>query len=69
MYEAVSLNSNSLRRSVLVSWHDLVGKNLQLLFGGGVGALIIVIPANFSTLSSSDRLVCGICLCTVTVCN
>uniref|UniRef100_A0A0N5AU22 BOS complex subunit NCLN n=1 Tax=Syphacia muris TaxID=451379 RepID=A0A0N5AU22_9BILA len=55
MYEAVSLNSNTIRRSVIVGWRKLLGKNLQLLFGGGIGALIIVIPANLDALTPHDR--------------
>lgn len=55
MYEAVSLNANSLRRSVVVGWRELLGKNLQLLFGGGIGALVIVIPADLDALSATDR--------------
>lgn len=56
MYEAVSLEGSALRRCVLVNWRELLGRDLQSVFGQAVGAALIVIPADLDLLSQSDRM-------------
>ncbi|VDO50550.1 unnamed protein product [Onchocerca flexuosa] len=55
MYEAVSLDSNVLRRCLVVNWRDLLGRDLQVLFNQAFGAAIIVLPANLDTLTPSTK--------------
>ncbi|VDK80500.1 unnamed protein product [Litomosoides sigmodontis] len=55
IYEAVSLDSNVLRRCLLVNWHDLLGRDLQALFSQAFGAVLIVLPANLDTLTPSTK--------------
>uniref|UniRef100_A0A8R1TQ92 BOS complex subunit NCLN n=1 Tax=Onchocerca volvulus TaxID=6282 RepID=A0A8R1TQ92_ONCVO len=55
IYEAVSLDSNVLRRCLVVNWRDLLGRDLQVLFNQAFGAIIIVLPANLDTLTPSTK--------------
>uniref|UniRef100_A0A915PEJ6 BOS complex subunit NCLN n=1 Tax=Setaria digitata TaxID=48799 RepID=A0A915PEJ6_9BILA len=55
IYEAVSLDSNVLRRCLIVNWHDLLGRDLQTLFNQAFGAVLIVLPANLDTLTPSTK--------------
>lgn len=55
MYEAVSLDSTILRRCIVANWHELLGRDLQSLFGQAVGVLLIIIPSDLDALSLSER--------------
>lgn len=44
-----------LSRSVVVSWRDLVNRDLDSLFKTAVGSMIIILPADFSALSPDQR--------------
>lgn len=57
IYEAVSLDSNVLRRCLVVNWRDLLGRDLQALFSQAFGAVLIVLPANLDTLTPSTKAV------------
>ncbi|CAG9538877.1 unnamed protein product [Cercopithifilaria johnstoni] len=55
VYEAVSLDSNVLRRCLVVNWRDLLGRDLQALFKQAFGAALIVLPADLDTLTPSTK--------------
>lgn len=55
LYEAVSLNSSTLRKCVVVSWRDLKGKDLEKSLEATVGAVIIIIPKDFNSLGNSEQ--------------
>ncbi|KAF8367129.1 nra-2 [Pristionchus pacificus] len=55
LYEAVGIDANALRKSVVVSWRDLVNRDLDSLFKTAVGSMIIILPADFSALSPDQR--------------
>ncbi|KAL3997438.1 Peptidase M28 family protein [Acanthocheilonema viteae] len=55
IYEAVSLDSNVLRRCLIVNWRDLLGRDLQALFSQAFGAVLIVLPANLDALTPSTK--------------
>ncbi|MFH4981745.1 hypothetical protein AB6A40_008454 [Gnathostoma spinigerum] len=55
MFEAVSLDGNALRRCLVVSWRDLIGRDLNKVFSHAVGSVLIIIPADYRTLSVNDR--------------
>ncbi|VDN31598.1 unnamed protein product [Gongylonema pulchrum] len=55
MYEAVSLDGNALRRCLVVSWRDLLGRDLQRLFGQTLSAVLIVLPSSLSNLTPATR--------------
>uniref|UniRef100_A0A0M3HPJ1 BOS complex subunit NCLN n=1 Tax=Ascaris lumbricoides TaxID=6252 RepID=A0A0M3HPJ1_ASCLU len=57
LYEAVSLDGNTLRRCVVVGWRELLGRDLQTLFDQAVGGVIIIIPADLDALSPAHRAV------------
>ncbi|GMR53222.1 hypothetical protein PMAYCL1PPCAC_23417, partial [Pristionchus mayeri] len=55
LYEAVGIDANALRKSVVVSWRDLMNRDLDGLFKTAVGSMIIVLPADFADLSPAER--------------
>ncbi|GMT00362.1 hypothetical protein PENTCL1PPCAC_22536 [Pristionchus entomophagus] len=56
IYEAVGIDANALRKSMVVSWRDLVNRDLDGLFKTAVGSMIIVLPSDFSALSPAERM-------------
>ncbi|GMT28036.1 hypothetical protein PFISCL1PPCAC_19333 [Pristionchus fissidentatus] len=55
MYEAVGIDSNALRKCMVVSWRDLWNRDLEGMFNAAVGAVIIVLPPDFSMLAPNER--------------
>uniref|UniRef100_A0A1I7ZA51 BOS complex subunit NCLN n=1 Tax=Steinernema glaseri TaxID=37863 RepID=A0A1I7ZA51_9BILA len=54
-YEAVSLNADTLRKSVIVHWTEMLQRNMADVFGKSVGAMVIVIPADLSAFSEENE--------------
>uniref|UniRef100_A0A915D332 BOS complex subunit NCLN n=1 Tax=Ditylenchus dipsaci TaxID=166011 RepID=A0A915D332_9BILA len=55
LYEAVSLNGSTLRKCVLVSWRDLVNKELESTIGAAVGAVVVAIPEDLNALTENEK--------------
>lgn len=55
MYEVVSLNGSVLRKCVILSWRDLIGKDLEKTLGASVGAVVVLIPSSFDSLGNADQ--------------
>ncbi|TKR95192.1 hypothetical protein L596_009391 [Steinernema carpocapsae] len=53
-FEAVSLNTDTLRKSALVLWKDLVNRDLSAVFEKGAGAVVIVIPEDFAKFTEKE---------------
>lgn len=54
-YEAVNIKESALRKCMIASWKDLLSIDFDSKFSVPVGALLVIIPKNFETLSEHDK--------------
>ena len=57
-WDAVSLTSigaEAIRKSVVVNWKQIVGKDIDSILGAPTGAVLIIIPSDVASLSESDK--------------
>ncbi|KAI1718858.1 peptidase family m28 domain-containing protein [Ditylenchus destructor] len=53
-YEAVSLNGSALRKCMIVSWRDLIHRELETTIGAAVGAILVIIPEKLDSLVEKE---------------
>ncbi|CAJ0577731.1 unnamed protein product, partial [Mesorhabditis spiculigera] len=51
-FEGVTLDGNFLRRCIVADWSELVGRDLNTVLGSSAGALLVVVPSDFSNLTA-----------------
>ncbi|KAK0422489.1 hypothetical protein QR680_007601 [Steinernema hermaphroditum] len=54
-YEAVSLNVETVRKSAIVHWKDVLQRNLADVLGKAAGAIVIVIPADLDAFAEEKE--------------
>lgn len=54
-WDAVSLGTDTVRKAVVVNWKKLVGKDVEELLKAPMGAVMVVIPSDVSSMSEGDK--------------
>lgn len=55
LYETVSINGSALRKCLIVSWRDLIDKDLDSSLGAAIGAVLVIIPEDMNALMEAER--------------